>query len=150
MQSLIISGLYSAEQAPIWSAFSLMMPKYSWHPPPPVMALMSVRPASSIACSAPMEVSSSREKTASIFALAVRMSAISLRPSSRVNAVAYSMILTFGAISAMVSVKPFMRSSETEPEDGTGSATTVPSVPIFSTMYFAPATPMDSLSPVTL
>ena len=50
----------------------------------------------------------------------------------------------------MVSVKPFMRSSETEPEVGTGMVTTRPSVPILSTMYFAPATPMDSLSPVTL
>ena len=59
---------------------------------------------------------------------------MSFRPSSRVKAVAYSMISTSGAISAMVSVKPFMRSSDTEPEVGTGRATTVPVVPIFSTM----------------
>ena len=72
------------------------------------------------------------------------MSAMSFRPSSRVKAVAYSMIFTLGAISAMVSVKPFMRSSETLPLVGTGSATTVPVVPILSTMYFAPATPMPS------
>ena len=131
-------------------SLAAMMLKYSWHPPPPVMTLISVRPASSMACRAPIEVSSSRENTASIWGLAVRMSAMSFRPSSRVKAVAYSMIFTLGAISAMVSVKPFMRSSLTEPEVGTGRATTVPSVPILSTMYFAPSMPMPSLSPVTM
>ena len=46
--SRTISGLYSAEQM-LMSSCSLMILKYSWHPPPPVMTLISVRPASSIA-----------------------------------------------------------------------------------------------------
>ena len=80
---------------------------------------------------------------------AARISVKSFRPSSRVNAVAYSITFISGAISLIVSVKPFMRSSETLPLVGTGSATTVPVVPILSTMYLADSTPMPSLSPVT-
>ena len=84
-----------------------------------------------------MEVSSSMEKTASIWELAVRMSAMSARPASRVNSVAYSTRFMSGASSAMCSVKPCLRSSATEPEVGTSRMTTVPSVPILSTMYWA-------------
>ena len=96
-----------------------------------------------------MEVSSSMEKTASIWGLAVRMSAMSARPASRVNSVAYSFRTMLGASAAMVSVKPFLRSSATEPEVGTSRTTTVPSVPTLSMMYSAASLPIPSLSPDT-
>ena len=54
-----------------------------------------------------------------------------------------------GAISARVSTKPALRSSETEPEVGTSSITTVPVLPILSTMYLAPWMPISLLSPET-
>ncbi len=47
------------------------------------------------------------------------------------------------------SSKPFLRSSETEPEEGTSSTTTLPVVPILSTMYWALWVPMSTLSPAT-
>ena len=85
--SSIMEGLYRADWIQM-SSFSGIMLKYSCMPPPPVTTLMSVRPASSMACSTPMEVSSSMENTASIWALAASTSEKSLRPASRVNSVA--------------------------------------------------------------
>ena len=55
-----MAGLYSADSIQM-SVFSGIILKYSCMPPPPVMTLMSVRLASLMACSAPMEVSSSIE-----------------------------------------------------------------------------------------
>ena len=143
----IMFGRYSRgayARCPCWHP-SVIRPKYSWHPPPPVMALTSVR----LGFDDGLQTRRWRSRRpwriprrSGRLAVSAVRHVLQARFAGELGRVFGDQVHVGRDLGDRVGEARLAVGSLTVPEVGTSMIRTVPSVPILSTMYFAPATPM--------